>query len=653
MAKQNVTFVERHVEKFVVGVAGAALLGIAVLYLIGTPHKVEVDGVKLGPERFYTQLREKAEQARNRMKDAQPDQDVPGGGTPISVADCDAQRSPYDYERIPKEFALVFAQPGPAVPEVGSGPARGKIRLADILPPEPVLVTTGRAFTKLDEPQTIVPGEKTTSSEAGQLSVTRDHQWVTVVAAVHRKDQREKFDEAHYAPNRQKLIVAAVEAQRQQRLPGGEWGEPVLVNGYSPHVIHGRDRVELVKEGDSFVIYDSERDYIRDYRVLLETPEGQAMILRPALQEVLAYPFDWVIPAELPGTDIKWVDYEVLLPPDEESDESGPGARGRERDRPVGRSDTGRDLDRSPRAQIKRLSEEAKEAIANEEYIEAGDLLNEIIDNADATLKQVESAQLELLRIQANIDQAVIEQEEEGRRQAQAAKEHLGEDIEPLWLNDLSVTPGATYRYRLRLLAYNPYVGMAFKLEKPEDAARVVTAGKWSEWSEPVQVEPALHLFLASAKDGFKRVKLEIREWMLGRWDSSGSQEVGVGEPVAFNVNRHDFTYNAVVVDVADRVDYQVRLVNRAGEISYRPKPTAAMVLITSDGEVEERIAAVDNRRRQKLTKANKDYKKSRAKYMGTDRPPKREKRQPQRPGRPGPRERHPEDMEDEFLLLR
>ena len=231
----------------------------------------------------------------------------------------------------------------------------------------------------------------------------------------------------------------------------------MLVNGYSPHVIHGRDRVELVEGGDgSYVIYDSDRDYIRDYRVLLETPQNQAMILRPAFQEFLAYPFDWVIPAELPGTDIKWVDYPVLLPPDEESDEFGPGARRGQRDRPAGRIDTVRDRDRSPRAQIKRLFEEAEEAIANEEYIEAGDLLEQIISNADATQKQVESAQSELRRIQADIDQAVIEQEEEGQRQAQAAKQHLGEDIEPLWLNDLSVTPGAKYRYRLRLLAYNP-----------------------------------------------------------------------------------------------------------------------------------------------------------------------------------------------------
>ena len=35
MAKQNVTFIERHVEKIVLGVAGAVLLGVAVFCLIG------------------------------------------------------------------------------------------------------------------------------------------------------------------------------------------------------------------------------------------------------------------------------------------------------------------------------------------------------------------------------------------------------------------------------------------------------------------------------------------------------------------------------------------------------------------------------------------------------------------------------------------
>jgi len=640
MAKQNVTFVERHVEKIVVGVSGAVLLGIAVLYLIGTPHKVEVDGVTLGPERFYAQLRERAEQARNRMKNAQPEQDLPVNENAIPVPDINAQRSPYDYEHIPKGIAVMFAPLGPAVPEVGAGPARGQIRLADILPPEPVLVTTGRAFVKLvDEPQTIVPGDKAAGSGTGQLGVTQDHQWVTVIAAVHRKEQRDKFKEAQYAAERQRLIVAAVEAQRQQRLPTGEWGDPVLVRGYSPTVIRVPEPVELLKDDGRYVIYDQDSADIETYRALLETSQSQEMILRPAFQEFLEYPFDWVIPAELPEVDIELADYGVHLPADEESDEFGSGARRGKRDRPAGRGDAARDPDRSARAQINQLFKEAEEAIKNEEYIEAGDLLQEIIANPNATQKQADNAQSQLRHIQTAIDQARIKKDEEARRQARAAKQRLGEDIEPLWLNDLSVTPGATYRYRLRLLAYNSYVGFASKLEKPEDAAKVVTAGKWSEWSEPVRVEPALHLFLASAKDRSKKVKLEMRKWILGDWRSTGSREIGVGEPIAFNVGAHDFTYNAVVVDVADRGSYQERSVNRAGEISYREKPTAAMVLITADGEVEERIAAVDNRRRRELSGATKDYKKRRAEYEGTDRRRPRETRQAPRPGRAPPGE--------------
>ena len=137
MAKQNVTFIERHVEKIVVGVAGAALLAIAVLYLIGTPHQVEMDGTKLGPEEFYTKLRSQAERARNLMKNAEPGQDAPEDGGAIVVPDSDAQRSPYDYQNIPKELTETFAQLGPNVPEAGRGRARGQIRLAEILPPEP------------------------------------------------------------------------------------------------------------------------------------------------------------------------------------------------------------------------------------------------------------------------------------------------------------------------------------------------------------------------------------------------------------------------------------------------------------------------------------------------------------------------------------
>jgi len=648
MAKQNVSFIERHVEKVVIGVAGAALLAIAALYLISTPNKVEMNGDKLGPEKFYATLQEKAEQARNRMRNARPEQDVPGEGMAIEVMDSDAQRSPYDDLNLPKEFAQAFAPIGPTVPEVGMGPARGQVLLADILPPKPVLVTSGQAFAKLPEPETIVPGSSGDgSSEAQTLGVTRDYHWVTVVAAVHRKKQREKFDKAGYELNRQRLIVAGIEAQRQQLLLDGEWSEPVLVIGYAPRVIPVLRSVELFKQNDgTHVIYESDSKYIADYRKLLETSQGQADVLRPSFQEFLEYPYDWELPAQLPDLDIDLADYDVLLPPDEESGVAGRRAR---RDT-TGRSTYGSDTDRSGRALISKLFKDADEAIEKGEYVEAGEMLNQIIDSTDAPATKIEEAQSKLRSIQPKIDQALIAKRREEERLAQVAEQQLGEDVEPIWLNDMNVTPGATYRYRLRLLAYNPYVGVAFKLKQPEDAGKVVTEGQWSDWSEPIQVAPAIHLFLASVDGRAKEAKLEMREWNLGDWHV-GSKKISVGDAIAFSSGRHHFTYNAIVADVVEDVSYQERLVSRGGEISYHQKPTAAVVLINSSGGIEEHMAAIDSRLKREFTKKIKDYEKKRSQFSGKDLRRSRKLTPPVSPVRQPAGDKHLEGPDD--LLLR
>ena len=247
---------------------------------------------------------------------------------------------------------------------------------------------------------------------------------------------------------------------------------------------------------------------------------------------------------------------------------------------------------RAGRAEITRLFREADEAITKQEFIQARDLLEQVIQNPDASSKQVEDAQSRLLRIQQDVDRAERELFLAEERRRLAGEQDVGEDVDPFWLTDLRIIPGKTYRYRVRLLVFNQYVGLANRLENADDAGKVTLAGEWSEWSDPVQVQPVRYLFITKAANA-NTATLEIREWVRGEW-KMGFGDRQVGELAAFSTGGDEFVYGAIVAGVNDQYTYQERSVGRDGAISYRERQTAAAILLTADGDVAEHVVARD-----------------------------------------------------------
>jgi hypothetical protein len=120
MAKQNVTFIERHVEKVVIGVTGAVLLATAVLYLVGTPHKVDVQGESLGPQQL-AKIRP-AEATREKRNGPSPD----GQGAPLPWSSPTSRSRP---RREPAQEIEVPTRADARRPRA-QGAQHGKIRLA-------------------------------------------------------------------------------------------------------------------------------------------------------------------------------------------------------------------------------------------------------------------------------------------------------------------------------------------------------------------------------------------------------------------------------------------------------------------------------------------------------------------------------------------
>jgi len=596
MAKQNVSLIERHLEKLVIAVAGGVLLVVVILYLMIPPHKVNLGGQNVGPTALYERIRAEADSTRDKLRRASwiaPDEVDAGIPQSVSVD-------------MPTEFGVVFVPPNLKVPEVqGFGP-RGKLKLARVLPPSKPLLTGGRAFVQLPEPVDMSPGARDVSP-APEYIVTHDHHWLTVVAGMSREAQREVFLKADYGFDEQELIVAAVEAERQMRLPDGRWTAGEIIRGYASTRLVGQATMPLDEERGVLFVSDTNRAYIAEYLRRLDSSEAQAEIVRFPFQSLLSKSeLWWQVPSEIPGFEFSWGDFQVKRPVEttesgrpggvgrREGDRRMPGGRG-ERGSGSGRGTRGRPLD--GRMQAMEDLKAAVEAYENGEYEEAEQLVKAVLSNKDAMPKDLDAARdmlpdltqkLELARIQ----QTRIAKDTVGKR--------LGPDTEPIWMTDTTVQPGKTYRYRLRLVAFNPYAGVMRKLDNPEDAGRVLVQGDWSDWSEAKTVRPDKYLFFMGTAKGSDAAKVEIRQLINGVWRRA-SGEVTVGQPLSLEAGRNRLDYEALVVRIDDGLPYEQRVVDRNSRVAYQSKRSDILKLVNSQGEVEERIAAEDVSLRKKV----------------------------------------------------
>jgi hypothetical protein len=72
-----------------------------------------------------------------------------------------------------------------------------------------------------------------------------------------------------------------------------------------------------------------------------------------------------------------------------------------------------------------------------------------------------------------------------------------------VWTHDLSVEPGATYRYRCEVLLYNPLFARSRQLlEAQQDRAKSFTIESLtSDWSSPIEIRPPVEFYVVRASE--------------------------------------------------------------------------------------------------------------------------------------------------------
>lgn len=619
MAKQNVTFIERHLEKIVIGVAGTILLGTVAMFLISSPNQIEgPDGGGIGPTALYEDAKEKAEMLRNRIRQAEPK--PPEDRPPVPKGNI----SPYG--DLPLAWNdHIFAPLHPSVPDIGGIQSEaGKVELAEIIAPGRPVAVTGKAYAPLPD-QVRVPAGATEIPEP-LPPLSRDYRWVTVVAGFNRKEQRELFRKAGYGRERERLYVAAVEAERQEILPDGSEGSVELVRSWRPvQILDGKTRVDLVLDNGVLLMTEPDLNAMNAWRTMIE--DRQDELMRPPLQEYLADRYwGWQVPEKVPGFEFNWEEWGVIPPPKIETTRARTGGD------TIGAAQA--DILRQARADLKK----AQEAFDKKEFEEADALLQPLLGNPDMPAgDRTAMADLER-RLKPEMERIFREQALRERRNEGLDPNLV--DTEPMWINDMSASPGHNYRYRLRVLAFNQFAGVSIQLKNPQDAARIILPGKWSEWSDPIRVQPAKYLLLTATNKEKETARLELFQWARGTWESALA-EAGIGEKISATRGSNTFGFDGVILDIVYNRDFLERRVDGNGRISFAPRPTDAVTLMLADGDVEERVRAQDvdiAREIRAEIKLEEDRKKAASGDGGQMRQPRSPQRMPRasdRGGRP------------------
>ncbi|MCB9845052.1 MAG: hypothetical protein H6811_03580 [Phycisphaeraceae bacterium] len=155
---------------------------------------------------------------------------------------------------------------------------------------------------------------------------------------------------------------------------------------------------------------------------------------------------------------------------------------------------------------------------------------------ADSNRQRIETIERRIEQLQLDVERARLNLEDLGVDEAGVPligrpggeEEFLDDLLESpdmrLIAHDLSVEPGKTYQYRMRVRVNNPLFGHGQQL--PEDqqplATVAVLTGAWSDWSPPTTVDGAEYYFVTGANQGDDlggpRASVEMFRFYYGYW---------------------------------------------------------------------------------------------------------------------------------------
>ena len=411
--------------------------------------------------------------------------------------------------------------------------------------------------------------------------------------------------------------MAAVDFERQELLPNGTWSEPAVFEngGYAAEILQDDRTTPVLKQPDgTFAVTPQGRELIQGYVNKLSTLEAQEAVLRPAFQALIGEEMDeWKIPKQLKAgnatVDMTDLDtWNVYFASEDDDATGGPG--GREQNESARRRKAMDDL------------KAAKDAIQANKWIEAQELLDAVLKNSDAPPPTTLDAEKLLKDNEARFQQAVIDAEKLAESKALKSDIQLGPDLDPYWVTDLNVSPGKTYRYRVRVAMVNRFAGQPSNLSSPQDAGKVLLEGQWSAWTDPITVPKVQHILLTRLRDG--KAEFNVAKWERGEWDKGGRLPLEVGD----TVEPGDTSASTMVLaHIAEKRPFLSSQRSPDGSEKVVEQEVEAALLVRLDGEIEEHLEPQDKEILSVISREQRERLMEERKKAGTLPNLKRERR--------------------------
>jgi hypothetical protein len=575
-------FLEKNVEWIVLGLAALFVVAAAYQYIITPPVSAEVDGTAFGPGSVDRQVAQtKGEQLKAAIANPSRlnlevadfadvlDQRLTGAATDVPTLDPLAS-----INFVPTEFT-------PPTPDVFITGEDGEPNIEGITLPTPPPAEITQAYSgkaRID------------LAAADAESNEQDTSWVTVTFDVNPQDIRAAWFRASVPPASVETMFLRVDLLRQEKLPGGSWGDPVSVP--VPEVIQLPPLPQNPEQEDLY------RRYAQANQPTIVTPDFYTLVS---------------------GDD-------PLVPPAEDEEEF---AREDDDD-----EDILGDIDPfDPRLDLNSLTAEQRQAVMKarregspEDDQPGGDYpgdfpgmggfpgegfdnngLGDDIPADDWQNRGSRRGNRGGPGAGGEGDSSIFNPEfdpslyfpgeggyyggpEEGRgqRERDAAEGNVNRGLfDPVngnvgiikgWAFDNTAEPGKTYRYKIVYTLLNPlyqYEPLAAAGEEQEKLTQVFGLRSdevAAEWSEPVEVSPLSYVYLADDMGRSGNPSFVVFRWQQGGWNSEEFDDIAVGDVIGGVVDEIDFTTEWILGDIREHQDRtrSAVIVSRDGRIQTR-----------------------------------------------------------------------------------
>ncbi|MFH1417129.1 MAG: hypothetical protein ABII12_02435 [Planctomycetota bacterium] len=543
MSKRDVSFIDLHAEKLVLGLCVVLLLAAGVYSFGGMRFTIEGKGpagliTEAGEQAATTAMRVRNSKPAPKREDAGKDkawqEDLKKWFDPLReglIQIAGIEPVPWRTQRFP-----------PPRPEITGVAREDRHNLAKVVAPGLPIVTSGQTLMTLGQKPNL--DEWLRGSAPDDASKAERRFYVSVAAQIDLVDQELNFYVEKYPANSH-LTVVDVQLQRlDMDEPWRGWQEADAYLPYSPlqrpSIFDGR---EFKPEG------------VTEFSRLLE--EGASHIARPLLPSRSA---------KLP---------EVPYLKDAPKDTGGKTAAG--------------GILVKKWLGLAKKAMEGKSPFDGQDLDAAGILARAAVAVMGADEKDTETAK----RLYADI----IKQLSKPRQQFFKDNPlRLPDRLMPIMAHDLGAAPGHTYQYRMRYEVYNIYAGNTGELKDSSQAQQLTLFSGWSPGSRPVEVSSDVYFFLTKADPKKEEATVTVFKKTRAGWKNQ-DYKIQAGETIGRKEKRGpnkgvDFTTNVLCVDL----DFA-----KTDPAPDGKRTVALQYVYLDDGQLRERFLSRD--RKSKLMK--------------------------------------------------